>query len=188
MYRSEQAPPESAYVTEHHPLVAAIAKFLRPELYIELGANGGATFLLTLPYVGKGIAVDIEPYESFFANMPSNGQFVRQDTVEFLKTMDDDSVDLCFLDSSHAYEATIAEFELLTRKVRPNGVVLFHDTYPSNEAYTGPGACGRVFAVIPILKQRYADMWEFSTLPAEFGLTIARKNLGRQLLWQIPSA
>ena len=181
MYRLQPITPELS--TLHEPLVAAIAAFLRPELYVELGANGGSTFRAAIPFVGRGIAVDIEPYEHLFEGIP-NGQFVRGDTLAFLRGLDAECIDLCFLDSSHDMDATIAEFEELVRTMRANGVVLFHDSYPANEAYTSPGACGRVCDAIPLLKSRFAAIFEFATLPAQHGLTIARKNLGRQLLWR----
>lgn len=179
MYGVEQALPEG---TSHPALVAAIAAFLRPELYIELGANLGATFGLVAPHAKRAVAVDIEPYERLCEGI-ENGTFVRSDTVEFLKAFNADTVDLVFLDSSHRYEATLAEFAELARVVRPNGVVVFHDSYPPSAGYATEGYCGRVCDAISLLKTRYAD-WEFATLPAQFGLTIARKNMGRQLLWQ----
>jgi len=181
MYRADATEPESGII--HEPLVAAIAAFLRPQLYVELGANGASTFRMVVPFAERGIAVDIEAYEHFFEGIP-NGRFVRQDSVEFLRGLDDDCVDLCFIDSSHEYGTTIAEFEQLVRVVRPNGVVLFHDSHPPNEAYISVGACGGVCDAIQTLKQRFVTTFEFATLPAQFGLTIARKNLGRQLLWR----
>lgn len=182
MYRHDQAPPEQHI--EHHALVAEIAAFLRPDVYVELGANGGATFKRVLPYVKRGFAVDIEAYEHLFEGMPPHGKFIRQDTVEFLKTLDVDFVDLVFLDSSHEFQSTLREFEEIRRVLRPNGVVLFHDSYPSREEYFSPGACGRVADAILVLKQQHVD-FEFVTLPAQFGLTVARKHLGKQLLWRL---
>lgn len=180
MYGSRQTEPERA--TSHEAVVAAIAQFLKPKVYVELGACHGSTYARVLPHIEMGFAVEIENFASDFAGMPRT-TFVQKDTVAFLDGMADESIDLCFLDSSHEYDATIREFGALSPKVKDNGVVLFHDSYPPNDEFCNPGMCGMVYKAVDTLKRAYGDRWEFATLPAQYGVTIARKNLGKQVLW-----
>ena len=58
-------------------------------------------------------------------------QLVVADDIAWLATLDDASLDWVYLDSSHAYEHTIAELELLVGKVRPGGIIAGDDWQPS---------------------------------------------------------
>jgi hypothetical protein len=51
-------------------------------------------------------------------------------SVDWLAQQEDGSLDWVYLDSSHTYEDTIEELELLRRKVRPGGYILGDDFYP----------------------------------------------------------
>lgn len=179
MYGAREEAPDFG---NHSALVAAIARFLAPQLYVELGIEHATTLIAVLPYCVRAIAVDIYDRSAECAGFPT-ATFIQADSRDFLPTLNDDAIDLCFLDSSHEFAATVQEFAWLDRKVRPNGVVLFHDAYPPNSEFAQPGNCGRVCEAVAKLKVDYASRWEFVTLPAQFGLTIARKNLGKQLLW-----
>ena len=41
---------------------------------------------------------------------------------------DDDSIDMLFIDGSHEYKDVKSDLELYFKKVKPNGVILIHDT------------------------------------------------------------
>lgn len=168
----------------HGALVAAIAAFLKPNLYVELGCFQGATFEMVEPYCGRAIAVDhVEDYRAFLDMRGLGHCFVCSDTLDFIAHLENESVDLCFLDSSHEEEATVREFHALVPKITKNGVVTFHDSYPPNQEYTQPGKCGGVWHAIERIQKENA-FFEFVTLPSQFGVTIARKNFGKQLLWR----
>jgi Predicted O-methyltransferase len=182
MYRDFQCQPQGSD-NAHGRLVAAIAAALQPSLYVELGCFRGDTFEMVEPYCAKAVAVDHADYSMFFEPRGLASNFVHMDTLAYLATLEDSSVELCFLDSSHKEEATIHEFEALTPKMVKNGVVLFHDSYPPNEEYTQDGKCGGVWRAIEHLRKTSA-YFEFATLPFQYGLTIARKSFGKQLLWK----
>lgn len=182
MYGTEETQPDTI-APVHAGLVAAIAQFLKPKRYVELGCSFGTTYVRVLPFVEDATAVDIAAVGPVFEQNGWPG-FVQGDTVEYLETLPDESIDMVFLDSSHRYDATLKEFAVLDRKVRANGVVCFHDSHPPNHEFTQDGNCGKVYQAVGQLKGEYGGRWEFCTLPAQFGVTIARKNLGKQVLWQ----
>jgi predicted O-methyltransferase YrrM len=134
---------------------------------------------LVAPHCVESIAVDIEDVAANLAGVP-RCRFIRGDSVDVLRTIDPESCDLVFLDSSHQYQKTLDEVVGINRILAPNGVVCLHDTYPPNAEYATPGRCVDVWKAVAQLP------WEHVTLAAEYGVTICRKSLGRQLLWREP--
>lgn len=178
MYGLEPSPAEPI---EHGPLVAAIAAFLRPAVYVELGVAAGDTFKLVASHCGEAWGVDLSP-DSAAPVTSAGGHFYLGKAREFLLSREDASIDFAFLDSSHDFADTIDECIFLNAKVRKNGVILLHDAYPPNVEQQERGRCGDVWKAIPIIKANLE--WEVTTLPAQYGLAICRKNCGRQLLWK----
>ena len=56
------------------------------------------------------------------------------DDLDVLERFDDGSLDWVYIDSSHAYAHTLAELEVLKRKVRPAGVIAGDDWRPDPNA------------------------------------------------------
>ncbi len=54
----------------------------------------------------------------------------RGDSVEILSRFPNQSLDAAYLDTSHYYEQTLAELDVLQKKIRPGGWLLGHDYYP----------------------------------------------------------
>jgi predicted O-methyltransferase YrrM len=165
---------------DHGDLIAALAAFLRPQVYVELGTCNGATFDRVAPHCGAAFGVDL--------NVPSERQgdprFVQMDTVEYLKTLRAESVDFIFLDSSHEYDATLRELQEIERVLVPNGVLAMHDTYPPNAEQERQGYCGDVWRAAD--EELNPVIFERMTLPAQYGVTLARKlpTNGRHLAWK----
>ena len=57
-------------------------------------------------------------------------EVVIADDREFLASLPDGRLDWVYVDSSHAYEHTVQELELLVTKVRPGGVIAGDDWQP----------------------------------------------------------
>ena len=177
VYRLDESAPVGG---SRCALIAALAAFLKPDLYVELGVDQGETFRMTAPHCAKSIAVDIADNASSI-NGTQNSRFVRSDTVAFLRTMPAESVDFAFLDSSHDAEITYRELAELDRVMVVNGVIAMHDTYPPRKLYTGDEYCSDVHTVPANIAARYG--WEVMTLPAEYGVTVCRKHRGKQVQW-----
>jgi hypothetical protein len=183
MYGLEPSAPRGG---DHGDVVAAIARFLEPNVYVELGCHHLATFEKVAPHCMHAIGIDREPIPMGpNAALIENGlhfsdtatgrcrSLIVIDTVQYLSACNDAWVDLIFLDSSHEFEATVRELIQIQRVLVPNGVLLMHDTYPPNPDQAIPGRCGDVWKVPAMM--RHMPHWECSTLAAEYGLTIARK-------------
>jgi SAM-dependent methyltransferase len=52
-------------------------------------------------------------------------------SVDWLESLEDDSLDWAYVDSTHYYRDTLAELDLLARKLRPDGIVLGDDWRPN---------------------------------------------------------
>lgn len=166
---------------DHGDLLAALARFLRPWTYLELGVADGATFrkvaAVMAEWGGTFVGVDHAPVA------PPMPDCVAADTVAYLKSLPGDSVEFVFLDSSHEYQATMQEIDQIERVLVPNGVLAMHDTYPPSESQERPGYCGDVWRAAEMLLLVSLSL-ESMTLPAQYGLTLARKCARRQLLWK----
>jgi len=170
---------------DHGDFLAALAIFLKPWRYLELGVADGATFAKVIPHVGTfSIGVDLNPGPGAFA-VTSDGKsaIFRRDTIAFMEEQPPQSFDLVFLDSSHEHKATLKELVQIVRVLTPNGILAMHDTYPPSEEQCAPGRCGDVWRAAKDITEASSHL-ESMTLPAQYGITLARKCDGKQLLWK----
>lgn len=165
----------------HEAFVAAMAAFLRPRLYVEVGVAQGETFKQVAPHCDEARAIDVND-SGRAAVLAAGGQFFLGDSCAVLADWPDGAIELAFLDSSHEYQKTIDECRLLDRKVALNGCIILHDAYPPNEGYTGDGYCGGVWRAVEVIRATLG--WEGMTWPAEYGVASFRKHGGRQLQWK----
>jgi hypothetical protein len=56
-------------------------------------------------------------------------QFSLKPNLEGVKEWADESVGLCFLDTSHRYEDTVLELEAWRTKIHPEGILCGHDYF-----------------------------------------------------------
>jgi len=178
--------PSNPVGGDHGDFLAALAQFLKPWRYLELGVADGATFAKVIPHVLTfSIGVDLNPGPGAFA-ATSDGKsgIFRRDTVAFMEEQPPQSFDLIFLDSSHEYKATIGEIREIERVIVQNGVLAMHDTYPPSKEQERQGYCGDVWRVA----ERLIDWqgWECMTLAAQYGITLARRlpESGSHLAWK----
>jgi len=134
---------------EHTPFAYDLVEALKPRLLVELGTQGGVSYfsmcqaieefgLPTLAYAvdtwkgdshtdnyGEEIydAVNkhnLEKYRGF-------SYLLRMFFDEALTHFSDESVDLLHIDGLHTYDAVKHDFDTWYPKVRPGGIILFHD-------------------------------------------------------------
>ncbi|MEP9363471.1 class I SAM-dependent methyltransferase [Nocardioides sp. CN2-186] len=70
-------------------------------------------------------------------------ELVIADDRDFLAALDDNALDWVYLDSSHMYDHTVQELELLVRKVKDGGVIA-GDDWQSNPDHRHHGVCRAV--------------------------------------------
>lgn len=152
----------------HEDLIAALAKFLRPSLYVEIGVAQGRTYRKVMRYARETRGCDIDP------RTPPYPGVVIQDSLRFIRSLEDGSVDLALIDAEHRADQAEKEFVVLEPKMSPNGVVLFHDVYPPNRDFLDAGRCGDVFEVSGWMASRPGV--ESLTLASEYGLMLVRRK------------
>jgi predicted O-methyltransferase YrrM len=156
-------------------LLFAIGVALRAEFVVELGYDAGYT-LEALALTGAD-AVGVDDLSEYSVadttarerlSKYNNVTLLKKEAIAFMQGLEDGSVDLMFIDDSHAADHVKLEVVEVKRVIRPGGVAVFHDTV--------------VFAhLAEIVRDAFSD-WERLTLPAismhankDFGITIVRK-------------
>ncbi|MCF6391020.1 class I SAM-dependent methyltransferase [Mycobacterium sp. MBM] len=87
-------------------------------------------------------------------------EVVVQDDLVFLSEMADGALDWVYLDSSHMYDHTVKELELLIRKVKPGGIIAGDDWQPAPQ-HRHHGVCKAVreFESAGLLSLIYSDQF-----------------------------
>lgn len=117
-------------INEHLPAFVGMCCALNAKNVIELGTRGAVStvaWLYGLEMTGGHLwSVDIDPAPPL---PEKNWTFIRGDDLdlEVIKQLPDE-VDVVFIDTSHAYQHTLAELNIYRWKVRPGGKIVLHDT------------------------------------------------------------
>jgi len=56
-----------------------------------------------------------------------NVEFMQGESVEMAKYIEDNSLDLCYIDACHSYECVVADIQAYKNKVKKGGIIAFHD-------------------------------------------------------------
>ena len=128
----------------------------RPNLLVELGTHWGNSYFSFCQAVRdqqlntKCFAVDSwegDPQAGFYDNAifdtvsKQNAQYESFSTLkrmffdDAVSSFDDESIDILHIDGFHSYEAVKHDFTAWIGKVRPGGIVLFHDTNEYQEGF-----------------------------------------------------
>lgn len=117
----------------YYRFIYFLVRILRPKLSVELGVctGRGTAHLAAGNLDGMVLAIDPEKHGAFEENtrLYTNIIFIqkRSDDVELLNSIQNQSVDLCFIDSVHAFDYTLKEVKLWTPKMKSGGIFLFDD-------------------------------------------------------------
>lgn len=163
-------------LTWHGVLLTELAKRMRPALYIEFGTQTGRTIHAVSEFCDRAIGVDVNPPDSKF-RFGSRWEFFQMTTDDFVKNhlRSLPPVELALIDADHEQDQAFKDGCALIDELPPNGIVMFHDTYPSNEQHLKPGYCHDSYRVPTRLASLYACECDVLTLPIPPGLTIVRK-------------
>ena len=115
-------------------LMYALAKAARANMIVETGYDAGYTTMALAQTGAEVWAVDnlseyksaevvarqlLEPYP--------NVTLHHADAIAFIKELENESVDLIFVDDNHKYDHVLKEAIEIKRILRPGGIALFHD-------------------------------------------------------------
>lgn len=127
-YRDACATPSDIY--EHLPVFVELVTSMDARTVIELGTRGGVSTIAWLYALtqtdGHLWSVDIAPPPAFTHERWTflQGDDLSVSIVEQLPAQ----ADIVFIDTSHAYEDTLAELNVYRWKVRAGGKIVLHDT------------------------------------------------------------
>jgi predicted O-methyltransferase YrrM len=170
----------------HVQFIAELARVLRPNVYVELGIHTAELFNLAAPFAGHAIGVDIDPAAGGHIVSARNARFFCGRTDDFIRAAEQNDlmIDMLFIDADHSRAAVLRDFADYFPHVRPQGLILLHDSDPDPELIS-PDWCGDGYLAVEELA-RTAQAYEMVTIPLSPGLTICRKRT-RQLSSQEPS-
>ena len=161
-------------------LLCCLARLMRAENVLETGYDAGFTTLALGMSGAKVTAVDnlsqygfVDPL-AYIINAGNNNVELRTaEALEFLKSLEDESVDMAFIDDWHFHEHVGKEAQELIRVLRPGGVAVFHDVRAEELELWDT-----IIKVVPD--------WQRINLPAsspvahrDFGFALLRKPNGR---------
>ncbi|KKM83580.1 hypothetical protein LCGC14_1307990 [marine sediment metagenome] len=102
---------------------------------------------------------------------------VCADSDTFFKETILPPIALGFIDGDHTYEQVKKDFDNLFPFIVDDGYIFLHDTYPKDEEWLGPSACGTVFMLRKELEQwDNVDVFTFTRSAWDVGLTMVRKH------------
>lgn len=155
-------------VTHYFALMQELHQDLKPDVYLEIGTESGASLALS-----KGLSIAIDPAFRIEADVmgPKSGLILQQCTSDeffasgLLEKLDL-KVDLAFLDGMHLFEYLLRDFINTEQRMSPDGTILMHDCVPFSQA----GAkrewdrrvtrswTGDVWKLLPILQEYRPDL------------------------------
>lgn len=127
LYEHARTTPSDIF--EHLPVFVGLCRELDATKVIELGTRGGVStvaWLYGLEGRGHLWSVDIDPAPA----LPfEHWTFLQGNDLDpAIVNALPDSVDVVFIDTSHAYEQTLAELNVYLHKIRSGGKIVLHDT------------------------------------------------------------
>jgi hypothetical protein len=175
---------------DHLPFAYDIVAALRPKLVVELGVYNGLSFFTFCQSMIEndidGVAYAIDCWEgdehtdayddSIYNDVRDHARehyrgityLLRMFFAEALQHFEDDSIELLHIDGLHTYEAVKEDFSTWYPKVKPGGIVLFHDVMAKIKDF---GA----WKFFEELEEEHDEIFKFNH---GFGLGVLRKPGG----------
>lgn len=167
---------------EYRSIIKIIHQVIRPKVYLEVGCRHGETlrYLTAEKSKTEFHAIDIKDVSK---SLPKNVKFHLGSSNDIAKTWKL-PIDMLFIDADHSFEAVMNDFNIYSKFVTHNGIILLHDTFPENKEMTLPNNCGEAWKAAWNIRQYLNDEFEIVTLPIKNGLSIIRKSK-TQIDWQV---
>ena len=163
----------------HIEVIEFFIRLLRPKNFIEMGTQFGETAVRVLPLIPEhyyGVDIIKQDNMKFLDKKYDNMCFFEMSTDEFFENAFDKRMfDMAFIDASHDYEQTLKDFINIKDFIVPDGIIFFHDTYPSTIEETKPNLSGDCYRLPEKIRLEHNDEFEIITFPVNPGLSMARK-------------
>jgi hypothetical protein len=168
-----------------YELIKNIAIMSEVKVYVELGTRRFNQINKIVPYVERAIGIDILLNDSWKENMDERVEFYQMATDKYIEGLGLKIpwIDMLFIDADHSYVQSYEDFINYHPHVKPNGLILLHDSYPPDQAYINPSYCGEVYKTAWRIRTEWSKEFEICTIPGSFGVSVIRKA-DKQLMWR----
>ncbi|AEW02976.1 hypothetical protein A4D02_03005 [Niastella koreensis] len=172
IYLRNVPPPTETF--DHISFLELMAKWIKPEHYLELGVRDGKCFKRLSAFATTAVGVDMQPISY---SLKRNMKFHLGTTDDYFASIKGTSVkfDLVFIDADHSYEQSLKDFMNAKEHMIEEGFIFLHDTHPYDLSMTEPELCSDTYKTALYIKQHLADDFEIITLPFNPGLTMTKK-------------
>ena len=162
-------------MSNHTDFIVQLIKSIRCDSYLELGLYVGETFEKVYVHVKLCVGVDVKDLRN-----NNVGEFHQITTDEFF-FKNKATFDVIFIDAEHKYESVKRDFENALKVLNKRGIIVLHDTDPTEIKYLADGYCSDSYKINDYLKER-SDII-FITLPiGTEGLTLVKRFSDRKVL------
>ena len=173
----------------YYNLLFSVAMAAAPTVIVELGTGPGLSslaFLRVLQYYnavchrsGRLHTCDLEadtlaPLKRFGGLVEPHRMPTDQLAAEWAQHAT--PIDFLYIDADHSAAQSLKDFENFTPYLRPNGLVLMHDTFPLSEEHEQLQFSGTVFRTARYIKEHRQADFEIATIPYLSGVSIVRKS------------
>ena len=172
-------PPSETF--DHISFLAMMAKWIKPESYLELGVRDLKCFKTISKYAGKSTGVDMQPVR---LELDKNMFFFHGSTDQYFDSIRESNVqfDFIFIDADHSHEQSLKDFLNAGKHIVEDGFIFLHDTYPYDPVMLSADLCHDAYKTALYIKQNLVSDFEIVTLPFNPGLSIIKKmNRSKQL-------
>ena len=175
----------------YHNILFSIAMSTTPETILELGTgpgNSSIAFARVLQYFNRYYkrsgflhTCDLDPKTHVSLKKKKCSNQIKY----YLMSTDDLAIqwknnpldiDLLYIDADHSHEQSMKDFESFAPYVKPDGIILFHDTFPLSPSHEQLTLSGTAYQTAQKIKREYAEEYEISTIPHLSGISIVRKR------------
>jgi predicted O-methyltransferase YrrM len=179
IYLRNVPPPSETF--DHISFLEMMAKWIKPENYLELGVRDLKCFKTISKYTAQSTGVDMQPIS---LKLEQNMNFFLGTTDQYFDSIKESNIqfDFIFIDADHSFEQSLNDFLNASKHIVEDGFIFLHDTYPYDSLMLSPDLCHDAYKTALYIKQNLIHEFEVVTLPFNPGLTIIKKmNREKQL-------
>jgi predicted O-methyltransferase YrrM len=182
IYLRNIPPPSETF--DHVSFLEMMAKWIKPERYLELGVRDLKCFRTISKYTNYSVAVDMQPIE---LEVKKNTQFFLGSTDKYFDSIKDSNIqfDFIFIDADHSHEQSLKDFLNASKHIVEDGFIFLHDTYPYDPIMLSADLCHDAYKTPLYIKQNLIHDFEIVTLPFNPGLTIVKKMSSKKQLYYL---
>jgi hypothetical protein len=164
-------------------VLARLHRLLRPNTYLEIGVEYGATLALATTAT---IAAGVDPAPLLAEKRPKGARFYEMTSDEFFAresvetVFDGKPIDVAFIDGMHWFEYALRDFVNVERWAAPSSTIVLHDCLAvtpvaARRERASTFWVGDVWKVVEVLLERRPDL-HISIVPTRpSGLVIVRR-------------